>query len=279
LSGSRAIDGAPGLGCPAVDQRGVRRPRGAGCDIGAYEWAPPSASTGPATSVRVRTAKLHGTAANPDVQTGTVFFQYGTSKAYGSRTPAQSLATVTGTTGFAVQLTKLKPGTTYHYRIVASNPDGTQLGADAKFKTPAPVLSGLRISPRDFALTGRLVNRRCVKPRNKNAHGKRCKRPITLRIGYTLNTAAAVALTLRKREPGRQLNGRCVKPTHRNKNRKRCMRLVTIRGRVIRPSGAGRNSFIFDGRIGGHSLAPGTYLLIAKPAGGASHTVTFTIVR
>ncbi|MBI3170637.1 MAG: sortase [Chloroflexi bacterium] len=38
LAGSPAIDA--GAGCPATDQRGVARPQGAACDIGAYEYGP-----------------------------------------------------------------------------------------------------------------------------------------------------------------------------------------------------------------------------------------------
>lgn len=37
--GSAAIDAAASAGCPTTDQRGVSRPFGAGCDIGAYEAA------------------------------------------------------------------------------------------------------------------------------------------------------------------------------------------------------------------------------------------------
>ncbi|HEY8602042.1 MAG TPA: choice-of-anchor Q domain-containing protein [Thermomicrobiales bacterium] len=39
LAGSPAIDRIPagGAGCPATDQRGVTRPQGPGCDVGAYE--------------------------------------------------------------------------------------------------------------------------------------------------------------------------------------------------------------------------------------------------
>jgi len=37
LAGSPAIDAALLANCPATDQRGVSRPQGAGCDIGAYE--------------------------------------------------------------------------------------------------------------------------------------------------------------------------------------------------------------------------------------------------
>lgn len=39
LAGSPARDAIPS--CPIVDQRGVSRPQGAGCDIGAYEAVPP----------------------------------------------------------------------------------------------------------------------------------------------------------------------------------------------------------------------------------------------
>jgi CSLREA domain-containing protein len=42
LPGSPAIDAATRDGCPQDDQRGVARPRGAGCDIGAYELVPVS---------------------------------------------------------------------------------------------------------------------------------------------------------------------------------------------------------------------------------------------
>jgi len=37
LPGSPAIDAGDGAACPDTDQRGVARPQGAGCDIGAYE--------------------------------------------------------------------------------------------------------------------------------------------------------------------------------------------------------------------------------------------------
>lgn len=40
LPGSPAIDGAHAIDCTPVDQRGVLRPQGAGCDIGAFEATP-----------------------------------------------------------------------------------------------------------------------------------------------------------------------------------------------------------------------------------------------
>lgn len=49
LAGSPAIDAGTNEGCPATDQRGVARPLGSACDIGAYEFQPPS-STPPSGS-------------------------------------------------------------------------------------------------------------------------------------------------------------------------------------------------------------------------------------
>jgi hypothetical protein len=40
LPGSPAIDAGDSAACPATDQRGVARPQGAACDIGAYEFQP-----------------------------------------------------------------------------------------------------------------------------------------------------------------------------------------------------------------------------------------------
>ena len=40
LHGSPAIDAGNGANCPATDQRGVARPLGNGCDIGAFEYVP-----------------------------------------------------------------------------------------------------------------------------------------------------------------------------------------------------------------------------------------------
>jgi hypothetical protein len=45
---SPAIDAGNGTNCPSIDQRGVTRPQGSHCDMGAYEYQPP-ASTPTAT--------------------------------------------------------------------------------------------------------------------------------------------------------------------------------------------------------------------------------------
>ena len=43
LHNSPAVDAGDNSACPAVDQRGVSRPQGPRCDIGAYEFEPPTA--------------------------------------------------------------------------------------------------------------------------------------------------------------------------------------------------------------------------------------------
>ncbi len=49
-AGSAAIGAAPAAGCPPADARGVPRPTGKACDAGAFELAPPTAATGPAST-------------------------------------------------------------------------------------------------------------------------------------------------------------------------------------------------------------------------------------
>jgi CSLREA domain-containing protein len=132
---SPAIGAGDNATCPATDQRGVARPQGPACDIGAYELAPPAAATGAASGVSINAATLQGQAANPDVVDGTTYFQYGTSAAYGAQTPALRLAAGSGQTAFAASLALLTPGTVYHFRLLSTNPDGTSFGPDQTFLT------------------------------------------------------------------------------------------------------------------------------------------------
>ena len=108
--------------------------------------ATPSASTDAATALAPTSATLNGTV-NPNNEATTFYFEYGTTNAYGSRTPDQ------GPTGAVKQNMKvsapvagLTPGTTYHFRLVAVNASGTKLGGDKRFTTPAELSFGA--SPR-----------------------------------------------------------------------------------------------------------------------------------
>ena len=95
---------------------------------------PPVVITNPASNVTASSATLHGSL-DPHGLTTTVHFQYGTTTSYGHTTAMQ---TQTGSTyrNIAANIGGLAAHTTYHFRIVASNADGTRIGADRTFTTP-----------------------------------------------------------------------------------------------------------------------------------------------
>jgi hypothetical protein len=145
--------------------------------------------------------------------------------------------------------------------------------------TPTPVLSALRVRPRTFRLAGRKVNGRCVKPMRKNNGHEHCRRPIRMRVSYTLDLAAGVTFTLERQAPGRTVNGRCVEPTTKNRKQPKCTRLVGLAGNLTKRGTIGANAFIFKGRITGRPLGPGIYRLIATPGGGTPKRVSFKLKR
>jgi hypothetical protein len=71
----------------------------------------------------------------PNGEATTYYWQYGTTTSYGSRTKPVSVGSGTAPVGVDSHLTDLKPGTTYHYRLVAVNASGTEYGYDAGFTT------------------------------------------------------------------------------------------------------------------------------------------------
>ena len=75
---------------------------------------------------------------NPHGKATTYAFQYGTSTAYGSQTPARSAGRGTSANRVTFRITGLTPGVRYHYRVIASNADGTSSGSDRSFRTRLP---------------------------------------------------------------------------------------------------------------------------------------------
>ena len=272
-----------------TDQRGVPRPQGPHCDSGAVERTKPTAGSPTVSNITATGASVTATA-NPVFVGGSYVYNYGTSTAYGQSTSAQ-LHTGVGAQPAPVTLAGLTPGTVYHLQLAVTTPDGTAASSDVTFTTqssqstppppPAgkPVISSLRISPTSFSLTGRRVHGQCVKPTRKNNDSKRCRRPTTLRITYTLDVAAPVTVTLKRRVAGRKVNGGCVKQTKENRTHRKCARLVNVPGALRLAGQAGANQSSFNGKIGGRQLGSGAYQLIATPAGGNSSTVTFKIAH
>jgi len=93
----------------------------------------PRVITGPASRIENSTAKVEGRL-NPLGKKTQFYFEYGPTKDYGLKTsPRYGGLQITPRLGFET-LTGLKPGTEYHYRLVAENETGTSYGEDATFK-------------------------------------------------------------------------------------------------------------------------------------------------
>jgi hypothetical protein len=144
-AGSAAIDQAGTGGfCPAEDQRDVTRPKGAACDIGALEKSAPSATTGNASAITANSASVGGSV-NPGEVPTSYRFQYGKTTAYGSQTASVSAGSGAAAVAALATLTGLDPITTYHYRLIATSPDGNATGADRTFTTTQGPFPGVSI--------------------------------------------------------------------------------------------------------------------------------------
>lgn len=95
---------------------------------------PPMATTGSATNITATSATLHGTV-NPEGESTSYHFEYGTTITYGSQTGSSSAGSGSTNVDASAAVASLAPATTYHYRLVATNSSGTTSGTDHTFKT------------------------------------------------------------------------------------------------------------------------------------------------
>lgn len=97
----------------------------------------PAVVTGGASNVGVAGATVAGTV-NPKGLATSYRFEYGTSTSYGSQTADASAGSDSSDHAQSAALSGLAPGTTYHFRILATNSVGTSVGADQVFTTATP---------------------------------------------------------------------------------------------------------------------------------------------
>ncbi len=97
---------------------------------------PPEVTTGRASAVGQNVATLHGRV-NPKQNNTTAFFQYGTSRIYGTSTPPTGVGSGGGNVAVSAPIGGLAPNTTYHYRLVAQYGPSNKLvfGKNRTFKT------------------------------------------------------------------------------------------------------------------------------------------------
>jgi hypothetical protein len=100
--------------------------------------AAPGVQTGTAEAASTSGVTLTGTV-NPEGNTASWYFEYGTTSAYGSKTSAKGAGSGTSPTGVSSAITNLQSGTTYHYRLDASSGLGTTFGSDVTFTTVAAI--------------------------------------------------------------------------------------------------------------------------------------------
>lgn len=156
----------------------------------------PTVDTTEATNITQTSATVSGTV-NSNGSATTYSFQYGTNTNYQLRSvrlprasvPAQSAGSGTSTTKYFADLTGLTPGTLYHYRIVATNANGTSLGDDQTFRTLSrkargkkrPKLS-LRVKPRHDKAAPYRYRARGKLRRGDVRKSARCRGKVRVRI-------------------------------------------------------------------------------------------------
>jgi phosphodiesterase/alkaline phosphatase D-like protein len=149
----------------------------------------PSVSTNAATAIADTSAQVNGTVNAHGA--GTVYvFEYGTSTAFGQIGPVPSGNAGSGTASLAVStsLSGLQPRTTYYYRLVATNSQGTTRGPVQSFTTTgaatAPAVTTTAAS--NVTQTGALL-RGTVNPRGQTT-------AFTFEYGTTTNFGQITAV-------------------------------------------------------------------------------------
>lgn len=297
MSTSSALDAGSNAVCPSVDQRGVTRPQGAACDVGAYELvptvdlgvralaAPTSArvgdvltlpflvtSFGPQTAAGVTLAlALPSGLGLVSVAGATGCMPAPTDCALGALSLASSTlvdVTVKATAAGVQTLTATVSGA-----LVDLNPANNSGGAVVTV-TPgpapvAPVLGPVTLSPTRFRRGSRLPTL--------------ARAATGTTISFSLRQAAKVRLAFARRVAGVVSGHRCVASRSQHSHAKGCTRMLSA-GALTIAARPGVNKLRFAGRLTRTStLVPGSYLLTAtaRSAAGASsrsRTASFTLL-
>jgi CSLREA domain-containing protein len=265
--GSPAIDQVPagGAGCPPTDQRGVARPQGAGCDIGAFELAAPTATvTSPVDGAHY-------------LQNASVAASYTCSEG-GITSP---IASCSGPVPNGQPVDTATVGSRT-FTVTATDKDGAQTSKTVTY-TVAQSLPPQSLPPsiaqvRQSHRTWREGRKLAVETR----HRKRA--PIGTTFSFSLNAGANVTFTFTQGVKGAKVKGKCIRRSRALRRRRTCKRTIT-QGTLSFAAHSGTNTVSFQGRISpSKKLKPGSYSLVitAADSGGqttASQRPRFTIVE
>ena len=96
--------------------------------------ARPTINSSSASNIVISTAILNA-AVTPNGSATSVEFEYGTSISYGSTTSSQSIGDGNSPQSVATNISSLAANTTYHFRVTATNAQGTSYGPNQTFNT------------------------------------------------------------------------------------------------------------------------------------------------
>lgn len=226
-------------------------------DVGAYEYqraAPVVSAQAAPSTVRVgASVSFSGSALDSELDDAIVGYQWtfddgasvagGATATHAFSTPGTHTATLTatdlvGVTGAAVVQ-------------VTVDPLPGILCACGLLKGPGQI-TALRLTPSSF--------------RAARNGGSIARARTGSRVSYKLSSPGRVTFTV-EHVTGGIAHGRSCVASRKGLHGKRCTRDVRMRGSFARASHEGANAFRFTGRLGGHALAPGNYLLLATYRG------------
>jgi hypothetical protein len=161
-------------------------------------YQPDTLVTGTASGVGTSTAVVSGSV-NPAGAAVNVFFQFGTTTAYGQATGVQKTAPNDSTTPFAALLSGLPAGSTIHYRAVAVSDFGTFVGGDQTLTTAAvpPNAKDGNASAGRAKVSGTTAS---VRVSCAGDAGATCKLTLKLTVTETFKGKRLISVTARKKK-------------------------------------------------------------------------------
>lgn len=257
LTGSVLVDAASGCPDGGRDQRGVKAPTGAACDIGAAELG-----------ADLRTQL---TAAPGPVAPGTPVFQTvvvsnaGLDTATGTKlviAPASGLSILSVSEGSCAasgqcSLGTLAPGmsrtVTFSIEAPASGPLSSSVAATSDVPDPTPADATSTVTT--DVLGAPVISR--LRATGKLRSGSRGK------IGFELDRDASVRIVVSRLIKGKRIGrGKCRAKLKKARKGKRCTVVKPV-GTISASRPAGPSSVVFPKRLGGRKLTPGRYRLVA----------------
>ena len=136
--------------------------------------------------------------------------------------------------------------------------------APGRSPSAAVVLSSLKISPSAFRVAG------AGGAKKSAAHGAT--------VTFSLSGPATVIFGIERKATGRKVGGRCAGQNKGNAGKPKCVRYTPIKGTFTEDGERGSNSFAFNGRVGGKTLAAGAYRLTGA-VGKSTAQAGFTILK